>query len=368
MPFEFASLLENLNLTTPMLIDAKGEEVSTVESLKAFHDFYKGRQEKGLIPKYYKKPLGCQLELTYRCNQFCKTCYNRSGGERNTWESLSKDEWLAVVDELVDIGLFQCVISGGEPLLMGDSLFEIMDRLHEARIKFVFITNGMLVTPEIVEKLSKYRFDWLQVSIDGSRPEIHDDIRGTKSWHKAIRAASLVHEAGIPLVIAHVIAKQNFDYLDEMVDMAYFLGANQIIIGPVEYSGRATENYGELALTADQRESLYRKFKSKYCQYANRMAVKITLDEVMTFRYRMVENNGVLLIRPNGDVKFDCILPYVIGNIRKQSIQAIWDEIGHNVYEHPTVQECVRKLKSEEDVLKYLPDIDSERIYLKSWK
>ena len=31
-----------------------------------------------------------------------------------------------------------------------------------------------------------------------------------------------------------------------------------------------------------------------------------------------------LIVRPNGDVKLDCILPFVVGNIKTDDIQSIW--------------------------------------------
>jgi MoaA/NifB/PqqE/SkfB family radical SAM enzyme len=364
MPSEFVSLLENLKLGAPSMFDIEGEEVSTIESLKRLHESYTKKRTEGLIPVYYQKPCGCQLELTYRCNQYCITCYNRSGGERNTWSSLSLAEWKRVAKELADIGLFQCVISGGEPLLLGNDLFEIMDILHAAKVTFIFITNGMLLTREKLDRLSKYQYDRFQVSIDGSRPEIHDHIRGAKSWEKAIASAAMVHEAGIPLVVAHVVLKENLHLVEEMIDLSYFLGANQIVVGAVEISGRAVENYEDIGLSHKEKQNLYERARQKAKEYGKRMEVKLIIDEIMSFRYHTVEGNAVLLIRPNGDVKFDCILPYVLGNVRKQSIREIWETMGYNIYEHPVVEGIISKMKSQEDIFKYLPDIDSKEAYL----
>lgn len=365
MPSEFVSLIENLKLITPNMFNEKGEEVSAVDNLKNLQYSFETRRKNGIIPTYYKTPCGCQLELTYRCNQYCITCYNRSGGERNRWDSLSLEDWKGVARQLADLGLFQCVISGGEPLLLGDDLFPIMDILHEAKISFIFISNGMLLTPEKMEKLAKYQYDRFQISIDGSRPEIHDFVRGAKSWDKAIRAASMVHQAGLPLVIAHVVLKQNFHLMEEMIDMAYFIGANQIIVGAVEVSGRAVDNYRDIALNDAEKQELYERAKKKAMEYGKRMEVKVIMDEIMSFRYHTVEGNGVILIRPNGDVKFDCVLPYVIGNVKKQTIKEIWDTMGYNIYEHPKVRECIEKMKCHEDLFKYMPDIDSPEAYLK---
>ncbi len=38
------------------------------------------------------------------------------------------------------------------------------------------------------------------------------------------------------------------------------------------------------------------------------------------------KSNDVLLIRPNGDVKFDCIAPFKIGNLKEETLQDIWNK------------------------------------------
>lgn len=91
---------------------------------------------------------------------------------------------------------------------MGDGLFEIMDILNEYGVIFVVITNGMLLDEEKINRFSKYRYSWFQISIDGSRPELHDYIRGAKSFDRAIWAADLVKRLGMPFVIAHAVIKK----------------------------------------------------------------------------------------------------------------------------------------------------------------
>ena len=57
--------------------------------------------------------------------------------------------------ELGELGIFQCVLSGGEPTLLGDSLFEIMDILNEYNVKFIGNTNGMIINEQNIEKFKK---------------------------------------------------------------------------------------------------------------------------------------------------------------------------------------------------------------------
>lgn len=153
------------------------------------------------------------------------------------------EKWKELAREAGELGIFECTISGGEPLLLGNSLFEILDILAEYDIRIRLITNGMLVTQDILDKLKKYRIKWLQVSIDGSRLELHDYIRGVDgAFHKAISAANLVKINGFPLLIAHAVVKSNMNYVEEMIDAAYIFGAKAIIIAPFIYLFRQSNN------------------------------------------------------------------------------------------------------------------------------
>ena len=77
-------------------------------------------KEEGVSPDKLTYPLTLQFELTGQCNLACKHCYNRSGdNDRKTLMTPNKSCDLA--HQIVnDGGNFQCIISGGEPLLLGD--------------------------------------------------------------------------------------------------------------------------------------------------------------------------------------------------------------------------------------------------------
>ena len=146
-----------------------------IESIKA-------RQEEGTYPKEFDFPLGVQLELTAKCNLNCKHCYNRSAALNDS--KMTIDDWKGVVNDIIAHGgVFQTIISGGEPLMVGPKLTEIMDPLHDDGTGFVLITNGYLVDDKWVNLLKKYRYYWIQVSIDHLLEAEHDDFREKKgSW------------------------------------------------------------------------------------------------------------------------------------------------------------------------------------------
>ncbi len=352
------TIFDEINISNDLVMDFDGSAYSARDYMKKYYNGMRRQFDRGVIPKAYEHPTGAQLELTYRCNQKCRHCYNQSGGDNSNNPSLSLEDWKRIAHELGELGIFQCVISGGEPTLMGEGLFEIMDILHSYNVKFIIITNGMLIDKEKINRLKKYKYSWFQVSIDGSRPELHDYVRGVESWEKAVNAANLVVEAGLPLVIAHAVVKKNLDYLEEMIDMAYLLGAVKITTGPFSYMGRAVLNSNELELTEDEKKKVYEVSNKKAAEYKGRLQVGISSEEAISLRMKLIEPNGVMLIRPNGDVKFDCVAPFKIGNVLNEDIQDIWDKVGRNVWSNPRMIEYVNSIKSSRDLLTVKPRIN----------
>jgi MoaA/NifB/PqqE/SkfB family radical SAM enzyme len=355
--FDFQQLVSDLR--EEKLLPSVPVKGNQVELLKMSDRVFKDVQSRKIYPKKLDGPLGCQLELTHKCNLKCKQCYNKSGCPK---PDISIEKWLDVAKQLVDIGVFECVISGGEPLLLKDDLYKIMDVLHDGGIRFVLVTNGMLMNEQVIDKMSKYDYYWVQVSIDGSRPEIHDEIRGVKgSWKRAVNAAKLVSQAGLPLVVSHVIQKDNEDYVDEMIETSYLLGAKRMITGRFTYTGRAIENKESIDIEKSKLKQIFQLLKTRHDQYTGRMEIVTSTDPVFFLRYRILEPCNVILIRPNGDVKLDCILPFKIGNVMDDRIFNIW-EIGKTAWRNEQVLKYIGSLKEESDMLRVhpIPYIDED--------
>lgn len=335
------------------LLPAVPERSNQIELLKATSKLLEQLQSKNVFPRELDNPLGCQLELTHRCNLRCKQCYNQSGCSK---PDISFNKWIDVTRQLVDMNIFECVISGGEPLLLGDKLYKLMDILNDSDVRFIFVTNGLLMNEKIVKRLSKYDYYWIQVSIDGSRPEIHDKIRGVKgSWKKAINAAKMISQAELPLVISHVIQKDNTDYLDEMIETSYLLGAKRMITGKFTFSGRAILNRKSIDVDYNKIRRVYQLLKIRRNEYEGRIDIVTSTDPTFYLRYRILEPSSVLLIRPNGDVKVDCILPFKIGNVLEEKISTLWNKIGKSAWKNNEVIEYIKSIKEERDMINTHP-------------
>lgn len=119
-----------------------------------------------------KIPFRYFLELTYRCNLACPYCY--VGNERNKKE-LTTEEWKSVIDQIPFYGIVTLV--GGEPLIRKDfvEILEYVSRKVWGKVHVV--SNGILITDEIIKAFIKYHLLLLSVSLDGYGDN-HDKNRG----------------------------------------------------------------------------------------------------------------------------------------------------------------------------------------------
>ena len=317
-------------------------------------------QQAGAYPKKFNYPITLQFELTAQCNLACKHCYNRSGDiDRQTL--MTPDKWIELSHQIVkDGGIFQCIISGGEPLLLGNQLFDIMDILHDDGTSFVVITNSLLLTKDKVRRFMKYRYFWFQISIDGSTAEIHDKFRGVKgSFDKAINGALEISNAGIPLVIAHTVIPENLSKVEDMINLAYKIGANSIILGEVMPSGRAYEN-NDIILNDEQKNILYGQIEEFNKKYQGRITIQRSAELKFQMERYMNEVNAGGIIRPNGDFRLDCMAPFTIGNVLETSIKEMWLNKGINAWQSKAVKDFIMSIDEDKQTseLKNHVDVD----------
>lgn len=269
------------------------------------------------------------FELTSHCNMRCMHCYNNSGINNLIKDSMTPQKWINFAKYIVDKGgVYETILSGGEPFLLGDTVIEIMDILNEFGEKrwFSLLTNGYFLTDERISRLRKYRYHWLQISIDGSDSKYHDKFRNLQgAWERAVHASKKVAMSGIPLKIAHCVTPYNIDKIDDMCELAYSLGASEIIAGRISYSGRAAQNTNYI-LSYEEEKYLESKIKENAEKFSGKMIIK-NANKVKDGLERHKRNpRSCAVIRPNGDVRIDGMAPFVVGNILVDDFYTIWKD------------------------------------------
>ena len=317
----------------------------------------------GSYPEKFSFPIAMQFELTTRCNLRCKHCYNRSG-ENQAPDAMTPEAWIAFTKKLVAKGgLLEVTISGGEPLLLGDKLFEIMDVLHDDGTVFNLVSNGWLFNQKILDRLKKYRFYWIQISLDSSSSERHDEFRGVKgSWTRAANAAYRIALAGIPLRIATTITPRELEHLEEIIQTAINLGASYLVIGEVMPSGRAFDNK-EIFLSREQLNRFYSTTDELIKRYKDKLSILVSSSPRTQLNYFSSEKLDGAVVRPNGDVRLDCTCPFVIGNVLRDDVEDIWAKYS-DCWQNPLVKKFIESCDPISGKNSFTENYNGQDIYL----
>lgn len=200
-------------------------------------------------------PRSLDLSLTGRCNLSCAYCYyaDEMVGRRD----MPASKWLSFFDELKSLAVRSVTLSGGE-LFMRRDLPELLDGVVEARLRYSVLTNGTLITPEVIAMLSedrlRRRLDSIQVSIDGSCPAVHDASRGRGSFEKALRGLRRLKEAGFPVTARVTVNRHNVGDLDRTARLLLEdVGLGQIGTNDAMPMGSGCARRRDIVLTPEQR-------------------------------------------------------------------------------------------------------------------
>lgn len=180
------------------------------------------------IRKYYQDKNRVRHDLRYlfwectlSCNFYCKHC-GSNAGEGKISSDLSTSEIKKTLYEIAedfDVKKIMLAVTGGEPLLRND-IFEVMKYASSLGFPWGMVTNGFLVTREVVEKMKDTGMRTVVVSVDGIGKE-HDEFRNKDgAYEKAMNAIKLLAEADFldNLQITTTVHPGNMESLDEMYE------------------------------------------------------------------------------------------------------------------------------------------------------
>lgn len=191
-------------------------------------------------------PTQVSVELTYKCNFFCRHCYIDSGPERKEFADSKK--LIQVLNSLsADYAVSVIEISGGEPTLHPDFL-DIVKYCAEHFPFISVITNGYIINMDYIGELSKYKSNLsFQISLSGDNQEYVDwfcDKKG--AFEHAKTAIKLLSKEGFKVRVAMLITPKNMNSVFNTASLAKKLGAMSFVISPIVQLGRG-QLYPELS-------------------------------------------------------------------------------------------------------------------------
>jgi len=297
----------------------------------------------------FERPYVISWNLTYRCNLACEHCYLDAGAKQKVHtesfsdrSELSTEQCFGVIDEIVNFAPESMVIlTGGEPLLRRDIL-EII-RYAGARDLWVVVgTNGVKVSENLAGILRKEGLRGLSLSLDALSPERHDSFRQVRgAWQNTVNGAKILHRTGLPFIVQTTVGKHNAGELAAIADFAYeeleakvwnlyFLvptGRGEFVsdMSPAEYDQVLSD------LHAIQRKYAGKMLANAKCapHYIKTLLEK---DPESPFLKSYAGGAGgcpagthYMGIRPNGDVTPCPYLPVFAGNLKRASLEKLWN-------------------------------------------
>lgn len=335
-------------------------QYSNIPTRKKFHllDILKNSVSE---KSHFKLPCGMIWKITSQCNLRCRHCFYHSKPDfLNSKNDFSKDEIMAFARFLAEeLNIVTIKITGGEPFLLGDTLFELIEYLLSKNIYITIQTNATLLDNECVKKLRKFtkrktiRFE---VSLDGLSADTHDYIRGKNNFNKTITGIKKLIQLGFSVQCNLTSMKSNLQELPRLYDFCIEMGIKRFGFNKFK-SDSADTNYLVPALEDEiiaiaqlikniKSDDVSIDFKNiafpQFLDYEKGLELADkTLEYIEKFGVitenictRGCHNHDTFALLSDGRVTLCPALDeeqFVLGNIREQSFYDIWDTRFDNI-------------------------------------
>jgi MoaA/NifB/PqqE/SkfB family radical SAM enzyme len=151
------------------------------------------------------------FSITNKCNLRCKGCYAQAI-RGDAPDELSAEKMRGIIAEADELGISFFVIAGGEPLTRP----EIIDSAREfPHLVFLLVTNGLLLSPELVRRLATLRNVVPVLSIEGNQAET-DERRGKGVHERLQHKMEELKRAGIFFSLSFTVTRTNFDTVTDL--------------------------------------------------------------------------------------------------------------------------------------------------------
>ena len=205
-------------------------------------------------PMVMRTPRSLDIELTARCNLRCTYCYFFDNPAVD-YRDLPTEDWLQFFEECGCLGVMNLTLAGGEPFMRKD-LRTLLDGIVQNRMRFSLLSNGWLINDEIAEFIAGTgRCDSIQISVDGSCPEVHDTCRGEGSFVKAVQGIHTLQRHGISVNVRMTIHRHNVHDLENTAKfLLEDLGLKGFGTNSAGYLGSCRINADDIQLTTAERQ------------------------------------------------------------------------------------------------------------------
>jgi len=274
-----------------------------------------------------------QWHITERCNLCCTHCYKE---KKFIEKELKTSQIFEILNkyykQLDDWGLDKTQnrisFTGGEPFIRED-FWQILENCHEHQNKITYgiLSNGTLITKEIVSKLRDLNVAYVQISLEGLE-KVNDEIRGKGSFKKAVSTLKLLAKSNISASISMTVTNKNLKEIPKVIGLAREIGIAGISVRRLVPIGMGKQ-MEELMIAPQDVKQFF-----KYIQNENKKGgiyVAIGCEEGLLAQENHLPKNICnagyysFSVLPNADVYPCRRLPIYSGNLLENNFEEIME-------------------------------------------
>lgn len=197
------------------------------------------------VPYLFEELKQMNLILTNACNLSCTYCYEQHNKDfgRFTSESLLKAYRFLMNSNKRQKKIFN--FFGGEPLIHKDIILDFVRKnkeeiqLHsrgDTNTVIGMVTNGLLLTEDLVDEWFIYDFTYMLISLDTDRAEVDHREIGQDKIDKLMEMIRYINEDAKQqkrVTIRCTLARENAPYFTNFVDNLYERGIRRMVVHPL---------------------------------------------------------------------------------------------------------------------------------------
>lgn len=314
------------------------------ELVKLFREYSELRKMQRAWVDNIMGPVFAAIDITYRCNLQCPYCFV-SAGKRKNAPTISKQNFTRIVDLLADSGTLGICLCGGEPTLHPD-LLEFISYAKDYGMTVNMVTNGTLINREFANRLAKAGIDLVQVSMDGSRAEIMDRLRGKGTYDRAISALQNLINNSIVTGIAFSATKVNISDFPNVVKMCAEIGVNRI---RSMFLVPENEEHLKLIPSDEDYKKLVQWIQRNQVKYKSWIEFGDPTEHIVLGEFI---GHIMISINPEGYILPSPYIALAYGNILKDDWLTLWDELQRVWSSNLVFNTILKYLRDEKDFLK----------------
>ncbi len=193
----------------------------------------------------------------WKCNQKCTFCY-AAGQCKSKSEELSTESWKKIIDKLYKARVPMVTFTGGEPTMRDDIALLVA---HAEKMVTRLNTNGINLTPDLVNDLKKAGLDSLQVTLYSHDESIHNSLVGAEHFNDTVTGIKNAVSVGLDISVNTPLCKKNSDYINTL-KFIKSLGVNFVTISGLICTGMAEVNHQEYDLTHEELFDIVKEAKN----------------------------------------------------------------------------------------------------------